>query len=47
MAVCQLHRAHATRGLTQPARHTDTLKIVMFDSAIINTAPGNTALLLT
>ena len=22
MAVCQLHRAHATRGLTQPARAT-------------------------
>ena len=47
MAVRQLHRAHATRGLTQPARHTYTLTIVMLSDTLSNTASGNTALLLT
>jgi hypothetical protein len=47
MAVRQLHRAHTTRGLTQPARQTDTLTIVMLSDTLSNSVPSNTTLLLT
>ena len=47
MAVRQLHRAHTTRGLTQPERLTDTLTIVMLSDNFSNSVPSNTTLLLT